>query len=150
MNAPNGLRCVENCLTCHLRSESFFCALPKESLKVFDRIKHVTPFAARAVVFMEGEAPRGIFMLCQGQVKLSTTSRDGKTFLLRLAKAGDVLGLHATVTGKPHEVTVETPLSPRRSCVGSSRCRSYLPSTLFPRRPSRTEMLCRRSCPTYP
>ena len=108
MNAPYGLRCVENCLTCHLRSESFFCALPKESLKVFDRIKQVTPFAARSVVFMEGEAPRGIFMLCQGQVKLSTTSRDGKTFLLRLAKAGDFLSLHATVTGKPHEVTVET------------------------------------------
>lgn len=108
MKSPYGLRCVNNCLTCHLRSQSFFCALPKESLKVFDRIKHVTAFPARAVVFMEGETPRGIFMLCQGQVKLSTTSRDGKTFLLRLAKAGDVLGLHATVTGKPHEVTVET------------------------------------------
>jgi CRP/FNR family cyclic AMP-dependent transcriptional regulator len=108
MNAPNGLRCVENCLTCHLRSESFFCALPKESLKVFDRIKHVTAFPARAVIFVEGQTSRGIFMLCQGQVKLSTTCRDGKTFVLRIANAGDVLGLHATVTGKPHEVTVET------------------------------------------
>jgi CRP/FNR family cyclic AMP-dependent transcriptional regulator len=108
MNTPYGLRCVENCLTCHLRSESFFCALPKESLKVFDRIKHVTAFPARAVVFMEGQTPRGILMLCQGQVKLSTTSRDGKTFVLRIAKAGDVLGLHATITGNPHEVTVET------------------------------------------
>jgi CRP/FNR family cyclic AMP-dependent transcriptional regulator len=108
MNSPNGLLCVENCLTCHLRSESFFCALPKESLEVFDRIKHVTAFSARAVIFMEGQTPRGIFMLCQGQVKLSTTSRDGKTFVLRIVKAGDVLGLHATVTGKPHEVTVET------------------------------------------
>jgi CRP/FNR family transcriptional regulator len=108
MNSPYGVSCVENCLTCHLRSTSFFCALPKESLAVFNRIKHVTAFPARAVIFMEGQTPRGIFVLCQGQAKLSTTSRDGKVFILRIAKAGEVLGLHATVTGKPHEVTVET------------------------------------------
>jgi len=47
-------------------------------------------------------------MLCQGQAKLSTTSRDGKTFILRIAKPGEVLGLHAIITGKPYEVTVET------------------------------------------
>jgi len=40
----------------------------------------------------------------KGQGRLSTTSRDGKTFILRIAKAGEVLGLHATVTGKLHEV----------------------------------------------
>jgi CRP/FNR family cyclic AMP-dependent transcriptional regulator len=108
MYSPYGLRCVENCLTCHLRSESFFCALPKESLEVFNQIKHVMACPARAVIFIEGQTPHGIFMLCQGQAKLSTTSRDGKTLILRIAQAGDVLGLHATVTGKPHEVTVET------------------------------------------
>ena len=47
-------------------------------------------------------------MLCQGRAKLSTTARDGKTFILRIAKAGEVLGLHATVTGRPYELTVET------------------------------------------
>ena len=47
-------------------------------------------------------------MLCQGQVKLSTTSRDGKTFIFRVAKPGEVLGLHAIVTGKPYELTAET------------------------------------------
>ena len=47
-------------------------------------------------------------MLCQGQAKLSTTSRDGKTFILRIAKAGEVLGLEAAVTGKPYELTAET------------------------------------------
>jgi CRP/FNR family cyclic AMP-dependent transcriptional regulator len=47
-------------------------------------------------------------MLCQGQAKLSTTSRDGKTFILRIAKPGQVLGLDAVVTGKPYELTAET------------------------------------------
>jgi CRP/FNR family transcriptional regulator, cyclic AMP receptor protein len=108
MNSPYGLPCVENCLTCHLRSEKFFCALPQESLKAFNHIKLAEAFPEGAVIFLEGQTPRGIFLLCQGQAKLSTTARDGTTFILRIAKAGEVLGLHATVTGRPYEWTVET------------------------------------------
>jgi CRP/FNR family transcriptional regulator len=108
MNSPYGLPCVENCLTCHLRSENFFCALPQESLEVFDQIKHAAVYPERAFIFVEGQTPRGIFMLCQGQAKLSTTARDGRTFILRIAKAGEVLGLHASVTGRPYGLTVET------------------------------------------
>jgi len=108
MNSPYGLPCVENCLTCHLRSENFFCSLPKESLEAFNQITHATAYPHHAVIFVEGQIPRGIFMLCQGQAKLSTASRDGKTFILRVAGAGEVLGLHAAVTGKPYELTAET------------------------------------------
>jgi CRP/FNR family transcriptional regulator, cyclic AMP receptor protein len=108
MNSPYGLSCVENCLTCHLRSENFFCALSKESLEVFNQIKHAAVYPKHAVIFLEGQTPRSIFVLCQGQAKLSTTARDGKTFILRIAKAGEVLGMHAVVTGRPYELTVET------------------------------------------
>jgi CRP/FNR family transcriptional regulator, cyclic AMP receptor protein len=108
MNSSYGLPCVENCLTCHLRSENFFCALPQESLEAFNRMTHAEAFPEGAVIFIEGQTPRGIFMLCRGQAKLSTTARDGKTLILRIAKAGEVLGLHATVTDRPYEVTVET------------------------------------------
>lgn len=108
MNSPYGLPCVESCLTCHLRYENFFCALSTESLAAFNQIKHATVLPEGAVIFLEGQIARGIFMLCQGQAKLSTTAKDGRTFILRIAKAGEVLGLHAVVTGKPYELTVET------------------------------------------
>ncbi len=108
MNSPYGLRCVDNCLTCHLRSDNFFCALSPESLKAFDQIKHAAVFPEGAIIFLEGQSPRGIFMLCQGQAKLSTASPDGKTFILRIAKPGEILGLHAAVTGRPYELTLET------------------------------------------
>jgi len=39
---------------------------------------------------------------------LTTTSRDGKTLILRIAEAGEVLGLHGTVSNKPHDLTAET------------------------------------------
>jgi CRP/FNR family transcriptional regulator len=106
MNSPYGL--PAECVDCHLRSDNFFCALSRESLKAFNQIKHSTVLPEGAVILVEGQTPRGVFMLCQGQVKLSTNTRDGKTFILRIAKAGEVLGLHAVMTGKPYEVTAET------------------------------------------
>ena len=105
-NSPYGL--PADCHDCHLRSADFFCALSQESLAAFNQIKHAAVLPEGAVIFVEGQIPRGIFMLCQGQAKLSTTSRKGKALILHIAKPGEVLGLHAVVTGKPYEVTVET------------------------------------------
>lgn len=108
MNLPYGLPCVDDCLKCELRSEKFFCSLSRESLEAFNRVKHPTIFPEDAVIFLEGQAPRGVFMLCQGRAKLSTSSRNGKTFILHIAQPGEVMGLQAVVTDKPYEVTVET------------------------------------------
>ena len=104
----SGLNCVESCLTCHLRSRNFFCDLSPESIEAFNKIKHAAVFPEHSVVLVEGQTPCGIFILCQGRAKLSTTSRDGKTLIVRIADAGEVLGLHAVVTGKRYELTVET------------------------------------------
>jgi len=49
-----------------------------------------------------------VHIICSGRVKLYTTSRDGKTLILRIAQPGEILGLHATVAGKPYELTAET------------------------------------------
>jgi CRP/FNR family transcriptional regulator, cyclic AMP receptor protein len=104
----SGLNCVESCLNCHLRSRNFFCDLSGESLEAFNKIKHAAVFPEHSVVLVEGQSPWGIFILCQGRAKLSTTSREGKTLIIRIAEAGEVLGLHAVITGGPYELTVET------------------------------------------
>jgi CRP/FNR family transcriptional regulator, cyclic AMP receptor protein len=108
MGSPYGLELVENCVICKLRSDSFFCGLPKASLEAFEKIKFTAAYPAGAVLFVEGQSPRGIYMLCKGRVKLSTTSSDGKTLILKIAQPGEVLGLHATVSGTPYEITAET------------------------------------------
>jgi CRP/FNR family transcriptional regulator len=40
-------------------------------------------------------------------VKLSTSSADGRTLILRVPESGEVLGLPATITGKCYELTAE-------------------------------------------
>lgn len=108
MSSPYGLQITENCLICKLRQSGFFCDLPKASLEHLEKIKYASAFPQGAVLFVEGQAPRGIYIVCSGRVKLTTTSRDGKTLILRIAQAGEVLGLHGTVSGKPYELTAET------------------------------------------
>jgi CRP/FNR family transcriptional regulator, cyclic AMP receptor protein len=108
MSAPYGLEITENCLICKLRHSGFFCELPKDSLQDMERIKYASAFPQGAILFVEGQAARGVYIICSGRVKLSTTSRDGKTLILRIAEAGEVLGLHATVAGAPYELTAET------------------------------------------
>jgi CRP-like cAMP-binding protein len=82
MNSPYGL--PAECLTCVLRPNKFFCALSEESVQAFSQIKHAAVYPADAIILVEGQSPHGIFILCQGQAKLSTTSRDGKTIILRI------------------------------------------------------------------
>ena len=108
MSTPYGLQLAEDCLTCKLRNSGFFCDLPKGPLQALEKIKYASAFPANAVLFVEGQSARGVYIICSGRVKLSTTSRDGKTLILRIAQAGEVLGLHATVSGKPYELTAET------------------------------------------
>ncbi len=108
MSSPYGLQLAENCLICKLRHSGFFCELPKGPLEDLEKIKYASAYPQGALLFLEGQAARGAYIVCSGRVKLSTTSRDGKTLILRIAQAGEVLGLHATVSGKPYELTAET------------------------------------------
>ncbi len=108
MNTPYGLEIIESCLTCKLRKSHWFCHLSSEVLKPFSGASHLATYPGGALLFVEGQLPRGAFVLCSGKVKLSTTSRDGKVLILKVAEAGEVLGLSAVISGEPYEVTAET------------------------------------------
>jgi CRP/FNR family transcriptional regulator, cyclic AMP receptor protein len=108
MLAPYGMNVVESCATCTLHGQRTFCGLPSAILGSLDRLKYTTAYPKGAVLFLEGQAPRGLFMLCQGRVKLSICASDGKTLILKIAEAGEALGLAAAVSGKPYEATAET------------------------------------------
>jgi CRP/FNR family transcriptional regulator len=99
---------VESCLTCKLRTDRIFCDLPPAALQNFEDIKFATAYPPGAVLFVEGQVPRGIFVICKGSVKLSINSPNGRTMIVKLAEAGEVLGMSATISGKPYEVTAET------------------------------------------
>ena len=108
MLSPYGMEIVESCLNCKLRADRLFCDMPPATLQNFEGIKFSTAYPQGAVLFVEGQMPRGIFVICKGSVKLSINSPGGRTMIVKLAEPGEVLGLSATISGKPYEVTAET------------------------------------------
>jgi CRP/FNR family transcriptional regulator, cyclic AMP receptor protein len=108
MNTPYGLEIVDSCLTCKLRKNHWFCGLSPAGLQAIGEASHITMYPGGALLFVEGQAPRGVYVLCSGKVKLSATSREGKVLILRIAEPGEVLGLSAAISGEAFEVTAET------------------------------------------
>ncbi len=107
MRVPYGLAIIESCTTCPPREDRIFCDLPPAAVQRLSKITAASSYPKGATLFVEGQAARGVFILCNGRVKLSTSSTDGKTLIVRIADPGEVLGLPATVTGKAYELTAD-------------------------------------------
>ena len=65
MHSPYGMELVEVCLSCKLCREGFFCHLPEPVMEAFQGIKFTLAFPAGATLFVEGQASRGIYILCK-------------------------------------------------------------------------------------
>src|SRR6516164_772385 len=107
MRSPYGLDLIEDFLTCSVREEHLFCNLPLPAVHKLNEIKSTALYPKSAVLFIEGQRPRGVFVLCTGKAKLSTSSSEGKTIITKISEPGDVLGLNATISDHPYEVTAE-------------------------------------------
>jgi CRP/FNR family cyclic AMP-dependent transcriptional regulator len=107
IKAPYGLQVIESCLTCSLVKERLFCDLPRPVLDALDAMSSSATYPKDEILFVEGQEPLGVFVLCNGRVKLSTTSANGKSILVRIAEPGEVVGLPGTLSGKVHELTAE-------------------------------------------
>jgi CRP/FNR family cyclic AMP-dependent transcriptional regulator len=95
-------------LTCPLRKDGWFCQLSSDVLRSFNASSHLTTYPGGAILFVEGQMPRGAYILCSGKVKLSTTSREGKVLILKIAEPGEVIRLSSVISAEVYEITAET------------------------------------------
>jgi CRP-like cAMP-binding protein len=73
-----------------------------DALAPYEQIERVP---AGQVVFGEGEDPQGVWVVHSGEVDLVFASRSGDAKALRVAEAGQILGLTAVVSRRPHDYT---------------------------------------------
>ena len=66
------------------------------------------------ILFAEGEPARGVYILRTGRATVSIASSEGRIVMLRMAQAGDVLGLNSVLQNGSYDVTVKT-LEPCRT-----------------------------------
>jgi CRP/FNR family transcriptional regulator, cyclic AMP receptor protein len=92
----------------HSSDSGFLSRLSPPVAREFELIRMTTTYPAGAVLFAEDEKPHGAFVLVSGRVKLSIGSPSGKVIILRIARAGEILGLHAVVSSTSFQATAET------------------------------------------
>jgi CRP/FNR family cyclic AMP-dependent transcriptional regulator len=84
-----------------------FCGLKGDALARFVAIAPEISRSRGESLFREGETPKCVFVICSGRVKLSISSREGKTAILRIAGLGEILGLSSAMSGTLHETSAE-------------------------------------------
>lgn len=105
---PYGFERVDSCVKCAWRRKDFFCDLAPAALNSLDTITFTNVYPEKAVLFWEGEAPRGVFVVCHGTAKLSVSSNDGRTLVTRIVGPGEVMGLSSSISGNPYKTRAET------------------------------------------
>jgi CRP/FNR family transcriptional regulator len=108
MPSPYNIEIQNNCAACARAVERTFCNMSPATMQTLDAIKFTGVYPKGSVLFVDGEEPRGVFILCSGRAKLTTSSSEGKTLIVKIAEPGEVLGASATILGRPYEVSAET------------------------------------------
>jgi CRP/FNR family transcriptional regulator len=88
--------------------DNTFCDLSQAVADIVENEALTTGYPTGAVLFAEGQSPRGVFLVRRGRVKLSICGSDGRTLILRIVDAGSPLGIAAVVSGRQYEATAET------------------------------------------
>jgi CRP/FNR family transcriptional regulator, cyclic AMP receptor protein len=89
-------------------ADKTFCDLPPAIAEALEQEAITTTYPTGAVLFSEGQAARGVFIVRRGRVKLSICGSDGRTLILRMVETGCPLGVASVVSGRPYEATAET------------------------------------------
>jgi CRP/FNR family transcriptional regulator len=90
------------------RKGEFFKALPAAALADLEPLLAPSNYPSNVVLFTETQPASGVYVVLDGEVKLSVNSSDGRRLSSHIAKAGEVLGLSSTLTGGEYEMTADT------------------------------------------
>ena len=98
---------MSKCEGCPHAGKYAFCNLSEAAREFLDAHAINMEYPRGNVLFREGEEASAVFIVCSGKVKSTATSREGRSAILRLSSAGDVLGMSAAVGGTTYEITAE-------------------------------------------
>ncbi len=105
---PAGQMPTQVCGSCDHAVECFLARFDKPERESIQEFQQTAWYPKGVVLFFEGEPPRGIHVVCSGEIKTFAHSRQGGGVILRRVGAGQVLGLSSSLTGSGYPVSAET------------------------------------------
>ncbi len=86
----------------------FLNKLSPAALQDFQSMQFPSSYAANIVIFSEKDPAQGVYIVLEGEVKVSLNSSEGRRLSLAIARKGEILGMASTLAGSPYDVTAET------------------------------------------
>ncbi|HEX8889274.1 MAG TPA: Crp/Fnr family transcriptional regulator [Pyrinomonadaceae bacterium] len=108
MRSTNHTGLLDHFFDSKLSSNQLLAGLSPETAEAFEAVKQTISYPKGSIIFAEGEEPQGVYLLSQGKAKLVLDRDRKRERIVRIAGPGEVLGLSATISGEPYEVSVET------------------------------------------
>lgn len=93
------------CESCSSRGQGIFCDLHPEKLHDVSEHKILNTYKKGQTLFVQGNPAFGIFCVKKGNIKLTKTGADGKESIVKIAKAGNVLGHRSLFSHTPYSAT---------------------------------------------
>ena len=103
-----------DCRNCSVRENSLFSDLTDADFNLIRTPIEDMRFATGAFVYRQGGKINGIYTIRSGMVKLNRLNPDGTQRILRILRAGDVIGLEASMS--PSYENDAVAISPVRTC----------------------------------
>jgi len=88
-----------DCQYCEVRYKSVFTELGEVDMQRLNVNKGCNFYKKDQVLFAEGGFPHGLFCMNDGKIKVAKIGEGGREQIVRLAKAGDILGYRALLSG---------------------------------------------------
>ncbi len=86
---------TNNCSACNLcfaRADSVFSVLTVDELYELEIAKNYISYSDGELIFKEKQRPFGIYIIQEGQVKVSKYGFEGREYIVRFAKKGNIIG----------------------------------------------------------
>jgi CRP/FNR family transcriptional regulator len=90
-----------------MTSRQAFSNLSRDAQSRYNSLGAEVDFSRGDTLFVEGQSAQCVYVVLSGRVKLSVTSREGKTMIVRIAEAGDILGLSAVMNSGEYEMSAQ-------------------------------------------
>lgn len=94
-----------SCQHCKARFGSIFCKAEGEQLATLNAARVCSLYKKGQIIFQEGAYSFGIYCINSGKIKLSHSGDDGREQIIRLVKAGDIMGYKALLSGERYTAT---------------------------------------------
>lgn len=97
------MKATQDCL----KDMAVFSRMEKDEIKMICKNSNVKSYEKGEVIFFEEDDSRNLYLLVNGQVKLTMLSPEGKEKVLTILQEGDLFGEISLFDHNPHPVTAE-------------------------------------------